>query len=45
MYVQHTLETKAQSIDLHNAGVVSGISKELNISVLIGSCNIPLHNL
>ena len=33
MYVQHTLETNAQAIDLHNAGKsVTGISKELNIS-------------
>lgn len=33
MYVQHTSETKAQAIELHNTGKsVAAISKELNIS-------------
>lgn len=32
MYVQHTLENKAQAIDLSMPESVAGISKELNIS-------------
>ena len=33
MYVQHTSETKAQAIEMHNTGKsVATISKELNIS-------------